>query len=440
MRISLPWGLSWKAIGRAIICVCLAYIMIRPVGFNSILIPVIGVLAITSGLLAWSVRGRFSKTVLLVLALTLITGLYGTVIGIGNPGLFNGMLVWIIAPIIYGLLVLAGDERLVQLILRVSVYVTIVVSAGIILYVAGAVGFTPQLIPHFVQQQVGAGFDSDAGGTTNITFYGLSTLVAAAPLWLTAAILPHSPLLPHKALSVIAAVFAAGATLLAGRAAITILLISVPLVTWIIWRIVTRRERRSLWRAWAPLVAAVAAVAAVVLLDLAGNTSIQRSIDRVITVFSGQGQSLDDRIRSIEAVKLLGAWTNSPIFGHGLGATIPGYSRNHERPWNFELQYHLILFQTGLIGALLMVAALGIAVYGLTRVIRRRPDLLPVLLVTASGAAALLIANSINPYLQAPGNMWPVYLALMAINVGLVRKYEQTHSDVEVVGSHEQSD
>ncbi|KQV06128.1 hypothetical protein ASC63_01160 [Leifsonia sp. Root112D2] len=414
--------------------------MIRPVGFNSILIPVIGVLAITSGLLAWSVRGRFSKTVLLVLALTLITGLYGTVIGIGNPGLFNGMLVWIIAPIIYGLLVLAGDERLVQLILRVSVYVTIVVSAGIILYVAGAVGFTPQLIPHFVQQQVGAGFDSDAGGTTNITFYGLSTLVAAAPLWLTAAILPHSPLLPHKALSVIAAVFAAGATLLAGRAAITILLISVPLVTWIIWRIVTRRERRSLWRAWAPLVAAVAAVAAVVLLDLAGNTSIQRSIDRVITVFSGQGQSLDDRIRSIEAVKLLGAWTNSPIFGHGLGATIPGYSRNHERPWNFELQYHLILFQTGLIGALLMVAALGIAVYGLTRVIRRRPDLLPVLLVTASGAAALLIANSINPYLQAPGNMWPVYLALMAINVGLVRKYEQTHSDVEVVGSHEQSD
>ncbi|MBC7597233.1 MAG: hypothetical protein H7288_25490 [Kineosporiaceae bacterium] len=296
---------------------------------------------------------------------------------------------------------------------------TIVISVGIIIYVAGSVGAIPQLFSRFVLEQNGAGFDSDAGGTTNITFFGLSTLVAAAPMWVAALILPGHPLLPNKVITIIAAVTGVAATLLAGRAAITVLLVIIPVVIWVAWRLITRGAPRRPWRNWTPLVAAVAAIGVVVILSALGNTSVERALNRVATVFTGQGQSLDDRIRSVEATKLLQAWTQSPIFGHGLGATIPGYSRSDTRPWNFELQYHLALFQFGLVGALVLVVAFAVAVYGVVRALRAQPGLLPAVLVAIGGAASMLIANGINPYLQEPGNMWPVYFVLMIINVVL---------------------
>ena len=399
---------------------CLAYVMLLPVGNNVILVPAIGLLGASSLVVSIIEHHRAAREVVIVIAGVVLVGIYGAAIGIGNPGVLNGSLVWILAPLIFGCWVLAGNEQSLRVILRLSAIVTIASSLWVMLYVAIELGKVPEVIPSSALHFVGAGFDHGIKGSTKILFYGISTLVATAPMWVTAAILPRHRLLPSKYLTIITAVLASVATLLIGRGALTILFVAVPVVIWALWRFLTRKLPRSRWRTWSPLGVVVAFAVAFALLVSLGNTAVQSAWTRVITVFTGEGQSVNDHIRAVEATKLLQAWSREPIFGHGLGATIPGYARSGTRPWNFELQYHLILFQVGVLGALVLLGVLGFAIYGFVRAAKARPDMLPVLLVALAGALAMLIANATNPYLQAPGNMWPIYFVLMVINVILV--------------------
>jgi hypothetical protein len=407
-------------IARWLALACLAYLMLLPVGNDQVLLPIIGVFGFASFLAVIIEHRRPSPEVVIVIGGVLVVGVYGTLIGITNPGVVNGGLVWLAAPLIFGFWVLAGTERSLSLIMWLSAIATVVSSAWIIVYVASELGWVPPVFPLPVLQFVGAGFDHGIRGSTKILFYGISTLIASAPMWVTSAVLPRSPMLPPKGLTIVTASFAAAATLLVGRGALTILFVAVPVCLWALWRIVTRKLPRGRWHAMAPFAFIIALAAALALLVSLGNTTVQSVWARVISVFTGQGQSTNDHIRSVEATKLLQAWSTNPILGHGFGAVIPGYARSATRPWNFELQYHLILFQVGVGGALVLLGVVGFAVYGFVRAARVRPDMLPALLVAAAGALAILIANATNPYLQAPGNMWPVYFLLMVINVVLV--------------------
>lgn len=413
-------ALPWAEVGRWVGCAAFAYLMLRPVGFNMILLPVIAILAIVSGITVVVRRPAVAGPIRLVLGALLAVGVYGAAVGFANPGLLNGLLVWLVAPVIFGAWVIAGDPRLVRLLLATCAIVTIVLSVGILLFIAGELGILPQLIPGWLQEQGGFGFDATYVDATAIRFYGLSTLVAAAPIWLSATILPTHPLMPAKGISIAAGILAAVATMLSGRAALTVVTLLVPLVVWAVWRILTRKQSRTRWRTYSPLAVGAGFVAVIGLLVLMGNRNVINAFARLASILTGEGQGVSDRIRDRQSGELLAAWWESPVFGHGLGATIEGYSRSRDRPWDFELQYHLYLFQFGAVGALVLLLAVAAGVFGLVRALRQSPAMTPVLLVTASGALAMLIANASNPYLQAPGHMWAVYLPLMVINLTLV--------------------
>lgn len=417
MQLARLNALPWASAGRWTSCACLAYLMVRPVGFDAVLLPVLALLGIVSLLTVILQRSRPARESLIAVASVVLVGIYGTAVGFENPGVSSGALVWIVAPIIFGAWMFAGDRQAVKMILWTSAGATIFVSILILVYVLGESRILPQLLPTFVIEQGGFSFDHSARASTAITFYGLSTLVATAPMWLTAALLPRHELLPPKAVSIVAGVLALGATLVAGRAALTVVAVVVPLVVWLVWWLSTSRNRRSRWLTLAPLAAVVTAAAGIAALALSGISGLQQPFIRLLSVFTGQGQSASERIRAVQASKLLEQWLHSPIFGHGFGATIAGYARENARPWNFELQYHLVLFQVGLFGALVLAVGTAFAILGLCRAVRRQPEMLSPVLVGAAGAAAMLMANASNPYLQAPGNMWPVYFALMLLNV-----------------------
>jgi O-antigen ligase len=133
--------------------------------------------------------------------------------------------------------------------------------------------------------------------------------------------------------------------------------------------------------------------------------------------------------RAEQASRLLGAWEQRPIQGYGFGAVIEGYARNDARPWNFELQYHLILFQTGLVGAACGLVMLGNLSKATRRTIARNQAMRQPLVVAATGAITMLLVNATNPYLQAPGHMWPLYLMLAVVNSGLIDAARVPHSD-----------
>jgi O-antigen ligase len=113
----------------------------------------------------------------------------------------------------------------------------------------------------------------------------------------------------------------------------------------------------------------------------------------------------------------LTAFAGKPLFGYGLGASVPtGYYRAADRPYLFELQYHQLLFTSGLAG-LLLVAAAGVAAWvGIRRAARACTEHVPVLVASATGAAALLIVNASNPYLQAVGHGWGLALVVGVAN------------------------
>ncbi|TFC87659.1 hypothetical protein E3T24_04440 [Cryobacterium sp. TmT2-59] len=419
---------SSSLLTRFSIPLSLAYLMLRPVGHNEVLLPVVGVLGAVS---VWNVLTRHravSLEVGLVIGLTLAVGLYGSTIGIGNPGLANGMLVWLAGPLVFGAWAVSGDEPLLKVILTTSALATTIASLGIILYVGGSLGAIPQVIPLSIIQESGGGFDG-TGETTTIRFYGLSTLVAAAPMWVTAAVLPTHRLLPSRALALLGAVTATTAALLAGRDAIVLVLILIPLAMWLLARYLRRAKQRRISSRLVLTGLATFIVALFALPTILANPSLRRTWESVIAYFTGTATaSADESLRDEQVTQLIRAWSESPIFGHGWGATIDGYARSQERPWNFEMQYHLLLFQVGLVGAVVLLLAVFVAASAFVRAARRRPDLLPILLVSGAAASAMLVANATNPYLQAPGHMWAVYLVLMTINIA---SYPVTEKPIE---------
>jgi hypothetical protein len=419
----------WSSVAVWLLCACFAYLHIRPVGHNPVLLSVLAIMALVAvATVAWR-RRRAATPVLVAIGATLVFGILGTSLGMGNPGVLNGALVWIVAPVLYGLWVLAGDERLVRSLFTVSAASTTLISVGILLYIGGKLGLIPQLVPPIIQDWGGFSFDTLGINSTAISFYGLSTLVGAAPLWLTASILPRHRLLPHRALALVAAITATLATMVSGRAALTVVTLVVPAAVWVVWRAVTRVEPRGRLRAAVPFVVFGGVAALIGLLAAMGNTNVINAFGRVLSLVTGDGQTESDQIRDTQAMRLLEEWSTSPILGHGFGATIADYSRSPDRPWDFELQYHLILMQVGLLGAGIVAVALVAAAYGVVIAMRRHPDMTTVLLVASAAAIAMGVANASNPYLQAPGHMWAVYLVLMVVNVTLM---DQTESADEV--------
>ncbi|MEY2513738.1 MAG: hypothetical protein QOJ89_1096 [bacterium] len=140
----------------------------------------------------------------------------------------------------------------------------------------------------------------------------------------------------------------------------------------------------------------------VVMLGAIAALLLLTSIDPRATAFlKGERSDASIQERVIQAPQLLQAWERRPLLGSGLGAVLPsGFARSASAPYSFELTYHAILFQNGLVGLLLIVGvplyiALG-ALLALRRLAREERALA---IGGAAGIAGLLVAGATNPYL-----------------------------------------
>lgn len=128
-----------------------------------------------------------------------------------------------------------------------------------------------------------------------------------------------------------------------------------------------------------------------------------------------EDDELSDVIRQNELANL--TKVDSPtavIFGNGIGAEISRGSLLRDiRPWQTELQYQAMFYWTGIIGIAFLIATLATALLAVRKAFQVSVETRPVLFVTTVGALCLLVANASNPYLQAPGHLWPLFLPLM---------------------------
>jgi hypothetical protein len=410
-----PW--RWAAL------LLLGYVLARPVSTNNVLVPVLAAIgALSAGTIVLA-RRRLAPPLGPVVFATFAFGLVGLLAGPTNPGFTGGFLVFVAAPLLWWMAATAVDERTLRGVFTTLAVATVFVGGTISLYAAGNTGVFPQLVPSWLLDQYGAGF----GGTQyiEVRLYGLSTLVATGPLWVASLFVGRDGLLPPNWLRLLAAIAATAGTLTGGRRALALVLILAPIIGWGLRVILQRRPAEGTTVRGRVLIAVMAGLAVVGFLPglvsggVIGNT--WQSLASYVTGAAFPGASAaDDRLRAYQADRLLEKWTEAPVFGHGFGATIDGFARDLAEPWRWELQYHALLFQTGVVGMLLVLAGALLTMNAVIRAAGARPDLVPSLVVACTGAAGMLIGNATNPYLQAPGHVWSIFLPIAVANVMLL--------------------
>lgn len=398
----------------------LAYLIVLPVGHNPVLVLLLLLLA---GSCVWRLirrPRRLPPHLLAAAACAAGAMLVGVLGGLGNPGFAHSLISWVAAPLLFWVWASQMDERLLRLLLRVAAWATVALSVLILgLWGAGAIGVEPAVWVKIV-------FDADVSGAwpnVVVGVFGASSLIAVAPLWIVGMFF-RGDVLPPRNLVIVAAVLATGAAVVSTRRAALALGLLVPILIFIVYVAMvgrawfTRRNVRTLM-----FVAGLALVIAVaILMTPAGR----RASAGVVALVTGRGGTADEDLRLEQVTRLWRGFLESPFFGHGTGAVIPGYARSDDRPWTFEMQYNMLLFQIGIVGVLMLAASAVLVAWAAWWVASRDPGARPAILTTAAGALAVLVANALNPILQAPGHFWAVFLFVGAVAAFSARPVDET--------------
>ena len=123
-----------------------------------------------------------------------------------------------------------------------------------------------------------------------------------------------------------------------------------------------------------------------------------------------------DGIRPAMHRALLDGWSNSPVFGFGLGTYTNEVIRDIRSKWIYESFYHAMLFKKGIMGlAIFFLFNLWIFFSNIS-FCNQYKKLCYISLPMSIALFMTLIGSSEDPYLQTLGNMWMIYLPFIVAN------------------------
>ena len=153
---------------------------------------------------------------------------------------------------------------------------------------------------------------------------------------------------------------------------------------------------RYIWMRRADLITLISA--ALVLGALVAFSGVL--IDR----FVGEGSEDSDSVRIEQIEKLVDEIELHPLFGAGLGASVPGFLRSETIPYSYEVQWHATVMQLGLVGTGLLLLNVLLAVFWGIRMSRSR-------LCLAILVAMWVAAGFTNPFITSLGSAVGLSLA-----------------------------
>jgi len=349
----------------------------------------------------------------------------------GAPGAGNGLQIYVLWPLVY-MVVLAGasQEKVLRGMRWVLLIATIFAGVQGGIYLLTFMDVLPannyaRLLSLDWQEQ-GIGFHE---GYIGLRFPGLNSLPFLVPFAI-ASLATHALQDAENQIRKIwlwLALFAGLAmALVSGRRGLLLAILLAPLLTWFFLMFRPRDDRR---RGWRSLIRVSLAILLCGLFILAAVNSIyevtvQGLLQRVSEGFDFRPTAYDDSAvaRGVQFSALLRGWYEHPMVGAGLGAPAFGSIRSEERPWDYELYYLALLYQTGLVGFLAYAAGLLWIFWKGIRVIQSDPHIGYLLLPILVGSATLLVASGTNPYLARFDGLWVIFLPLAHVNNWLSQK------------------
>ena len=406
---------------------CLAWIVWLPVSTGMVLYPALLLVAATSLLLVVWRRTRPSRAAVVVWGVYYLWAVTWTAVSAarGNEGVWHQAALWLGLPLLWGTWSLSLRSAQVRRTIVVLLGVGCVAGTLMLLLALQGVTGSPTFPAWLVELQDMRVVVSGTGEIEQ-NYLGLSSLVGVATFAVAAAVLPSSDTwLPHRAVVAPAAAVMFAAASVSGRRGlllVVLLVLVTALLVGVGLLLVQHRTFKHLSSYAAGVAVAAAVVVAFAATPLGQNLQILAGIDAGTapagTASDGAGaedfdslQAESDQLRSAQFTELIDAWREQPLVGHGFGATLDSdFTRSDERPWMFEAEPLQALMNVGILG--LLVAA-GPVVLLLRRSWQALATGLHPRAVIAGLATlfAVVLASATNPYLQAPGHGWMLFLA-----------------------------
>ena len=408
-------------------------IMVVPAGPNHVLIPMLALTCAIGGLLFLATDRAQLETrapLLLFACAGGVLALHGFLRS--NPGWSDVAVPLVGGPIAWFLISQLADEWWAERVPEIVSVATITISLMVL-------SLNLKIGDELVRWIEPGAFSFRGQGRSRTNLVGLTTLISTIPILLSLLLDHFQAKVPLRRirLHVAALVLSAPAVLLSGRQGLVGAIALFPAL------LLLRRlagfgfERKSSWSAQRMTAAGAVILAGLLVPLLVLNLSpVALVADALASAGIGDGVSsrvaYSARVRSVQSSSLIEGFLEQPIIGQGAGAVSPDFYtwRGFEigsgflfepRPWRAEVSYQLLLFEGGVVGALLYLAAIAGAGLMVRRQYRRlQPTHQAILRAVVVGALSILIGAAFNPHLRAVGAQVLLFLPVIVAG-GLAR-------------------
>jgi len=348
----------------------------------------------------------------------------------GAPGAGQTAVIYVVWPLIYAF-VLAGarSKRIVFGLIGTLVLSSICIGIYSMVFMLIQTGVMPEskyfdLISFDWQAQAFGLHDYIA-----MQFPGLNSLPFLVPFVLSALVtlLPNTPgpLTLRRRWLWAAAFLGLTSVVISGRRALYLVTLISPFLTLVFLSFQPMVERHLSRKALVRVTACgvLALVILFVPLNATYGITLSGLADRLSVGFNFSPTSEDTGAtdRRVQFHALIAGWVGNPLLGAGHGSPAFGSIRSEESPWNYELYYLALLYQTGLVGFTAYAAGIFWIYWMGVRVIRAGGYLSALMVACLVGLSSILIASATNPYLARYDAMWAIFLPLALINFWLMR-------------------
>lgn len=391
--------------------------MIKPIGDPTLTVVAYGLVVVGSAISIISQGARVDRRIVWFFVATAGAGIVWVGYGLlrNNAGALSESVFFFALPMLWLFIVLGTSLSAVQTVVNTIPFVGLVIGLLGSLYYLYAIGFASLRWVTVVPLGQSAGLPGDRDYGFVLTLYSLASLTFLIPFLLISLVVPNSySWKPSRLVAWPALLVLLLLLFVSGRRALfvsIVLAVGIGFVLFLLGK-AEQRTRRRLY------VATLAVLLSSAVLAVVSKFSFEAMIGSIATDLFAPGS-----VRARSGDSLIASFLNSPVIGHGLGATVSGSVRDKSRPWNFELQYHLLLNDLGILGfAILTAATLAVVVIGV-RLYRANRVRFVLLIPMTVGTVSVLIANASNPYLHTPGQYWMFYLLVASISAAAVEKH-----------------
>jgi len=398
-------------------------LMFAPRAWQSVKIPLV-VLAVVL-LVYHYVRHSRKKLNYIVMgwfAILLSFGFIWSLVGAlnDNPGLLDLFRLNVIWVVLYALFVFYIDTLdKYNSLTKTMVWATIAISLYNFAIALSAFDYIPNINDLL---QIDSEYTSHIGiheGFLHLTSHNIGSLTFLAPfVWCLYAIRTHTDFGISRTLLLIAVISSIVAVLISGRRVLWLEMMVAPILLLTFSHFTSDKGiARNIVKLYLVMF---------LFLIVAGYysaTTLEWNYSDMQEHFTSAFVSEEER--KDQSIALWNGFLESPLVGSGFGRGVGDVVRDDAHPWNYELSYMLLLYNTGILGSVVYAFCLGQIYYFGIKQIKYDICDISIMISLLVAFSCFILANATNPYLQSFDFMWALFLPIAYINISLLRQYSE---------------